>query len=117
MATSTTTTPKTASTNGRPGNKAGSDDLERQVEQLRGDIQSLAQTIGSITSDQITRYQAKAASAKRDVVNSSTEALESLQGQIKVYEQSLTSQVREKPLQAIGIAAGVGFLLAMFTRR
>ena len=113
MATSATTAKST--TNGRT--KVDSETIEDQVNQLRDDIQALARTISTMASGQVERMQAKAGEAKHDAEAASEQALDAIRTHYKDAEASVSTQVREKPLQALGIAAGIGFLFALLAKR
>jgi ElaB/YqjD/DUF883 family membrane-anchored ribosome-binding protein len=72
-----------------------SDDLAAQVEAIRSDIQNLSSTVGWIANKQIGRAQNKAL----ETANEAEEA------------------IRRNPLSAVAIAAGLGFMFGVFTRR
>jgi ElaB/YqjD/DUF883 family membrane-anchored ribosome-binding protein len=71
------------------------EDLNAQIEAIRADIQSLSSTVGRIANKQLGRAQDKA-------METAAEAEEA---------------IRRNPLSAIAIAAGLGFLFGVFTRR
>ncbi len=71
------------------------EDLAQQIDAIRGDIQNLTSTVSRIAGKQLNRAQDKAmetASEAEDVI-------------------------RKNPLQAVAIAAGIGLLLGILTRR
>jgi ElaB/YqjD/DUF883 family membrane-anchored ribosome-binding protein len=71
------------------------EDLNAQIEAIRSDIQSLSSTVGRIANKQLGRAQDTA-------METAAQAEEA---------------IRRNPLQAIAIAAGLGFLFGVFTRR
>ena len=71
------------------------DDLANQIDAIRAEIQSLTSTVGRVANKQINRAQDKA-------METAQEAEEA---------------IRRNPLAAVGIAAGLGFLFGVFTRR
>ncbi|HUW72930.1 MAG TPA: DUF883 C-terminal domain-containing protein [Methyloceanibacter sp.] len=71
------------------------EELNAQIEAIRADMQNLSSTVSSIASKQMNRAQNKAMETKED-------AEEAIKG---------------NPLQAVAIAAGLGFLFGVFTRR
>jgi ElaB/YqjD/DUF883 family membrane-anchored ribosome-binding protein len=71
------------------------DDLANQIDAIRAEIQSLTSTVGRVANKQINRAQDKA-------IETAQEAEEA---------------IRRNPLAAVGIAAGLGFLFGVFTRR
>jgi ElaB/YqjD/DUF883 family membrane-anchored ribosome-binding protein len=79
----------------RAGGGRDADDLANQIDAIRADVQNLTSTVGRIANKQINRAQDKA-------METAYEAEEA---------------IRRNPLQAVAIAAGLGFLFGVFTRR
>ena len=77
------------STNGDAG------ELADQIEAIRTDIQSLTSTVGRIANKQLGRAQDTAVEAAR----------------------SAEDAIMRNPVSAVAIAAGLGFLFGVFTRR
>ena len=71
------------------------DDLANQIEAIRADLQNLTSTVGRIARSQVNRAQ----DAAMEPANEAEAA------------------IRRNPLQAVAIAAGLGFLFGVFTRR
>jgi ElaB/YqjD/DUF883 family membrane-anchored ribosome-binding protein len=71
------------------------EDLANQIDAIRADVQNLTSTVGRIANKQINRAQDKA-------MDAAFEAEEA---------------IKRNPLQAVAIAAGLGFLFGVFTRR
>jgi ElaB/YqjD/DUF883 family membrane-anchored ribosome-binding protein len=71
------------------------DDLGNQIDQIRNDLQNLTSTVTRIAKGQVNRAQDRA-------METAYEAEEA---------------IRRNPLQAVAIAAGLGFLFGVFTRR
>jgi ElaB/YqjD/DUF883 family membrane-anchored ribosome-binding protein len=71
------------------------DELSNQIDAIRSDLQSLTSTVTRIAKGQVNRAQDKA-------METAYEAEEA---------------IRRNPLQAVAIAAGLGFLFGVFTRR
>ena len=82
-----------AAKRGAPGRDA--DNLANQIDAIRADLQNLTSTVGRIAKGQVNRAQDKA----METTNEAEEA------------------IRRNPLQAVAIAAGLGFLFGVFTRR
>jgi len=70
-------------------------DLAAQIEAIRADMQNLTSTVGRIAGKQVNRAQNKAMETKEDAEEA----------------------IKSNPLQAVAIAAGLGFLFGVFTRR
>jgi len=73
----------------------GTDDLAAQIEAIRADMQNLTSTVSGIAGKQMGRAQEKAMETKQDAEDA----------------------IKRNPLQAIAIAAGLGLLLGILTRR
>jgi uncharacterized protein YjbJ (UPF0337 family) len=71
------------------------EELADQIEAIRTDIQSLTSTVGRIANKQLSRAQDKAVEAASNAEDA----------------------IRQNPVSAVAIAAGLGFLFGIFTRR
>jgi uncharacterized protein YjbJ (UPF0337 family)/ElaB/YqjD/DUF883 family membrane-anchored ribosome-binding protein len=71
------------------------DELADQIEAIRTDIQNLTSTVGRIANKQLGRAQDKAVEAASNAEDA----------------------IRQNPVSAVAIAAGLGFLFGVFTRR
>ncbi|WP_417766635.1 DUF883 family protein [Stappia sp.] len=91
--------------------------IEENIERLRGDISALAESITRYGADKSNEYKNRANKTGKDIAHASQQTLDSLTEELNKLERSLTSQVREKPLQSLGIAAGIGVLVALLVRR
>lgn len=85
---------------------ASSDDIQAELETLRRDIAALTQTVASYGSGKIRQ----AGDASREYVDSAREQLQNIEQDIEAY-------VHAKPFQSLAIAAGVGYVLALLSRR
>ena len=79
----------------RGAGRRDADDLATQIDAIRADLQNLTSTVGRIAKGQVNRAQDKA-------VETAFEAEEA---------------IKRNPLQAVAIAAGLGFLVGALTRR
>jgi len=71
------------------------EELAAQIDAIRGDIQNLTSTVGRIAGKQLNRAQDKAMETASDAEDA----------------------IKRNPLQAVAIAAGLGLLLGIITRR
>lgn len=92
-------------------------DVEKQIEQLRKEIDDIATAIAGLTAKKASEFKGEALKAGNDALGASNEALEVVRDRLNAAGSDLGDRVREKPLQALGIAAGIGFLAALLTRR
>jgi ElaB/YqjD/DUF883 family membrane-anchored ribosome-binding protein len=85
---------------------ATSDDVQADLEALRRDIAALTQTIASFGSGKI-----------RQAGETSQQYVDSARESIANVEEDLEAYVHARPFQSLAIAAGVGYALALLTRR
>lgn len=92
-------------------------DLEADIRQLREDIAKLAEQIQK-TGQHGYGAARRAATDGVDQLRAQGEAaLEGLKTSAKDIEEQLISSVKEKPITALAIAAGIGYFLAILNRR
>ena len=104
-----TTQPKPA--NGSPKAEAASlEDLSNQIAILKKDIASLTSSLGS--------YGKATAENAADTARSTAQDLTEM-GRLKAMETQIRAEefVRTQPTTALGIAAGIGFLVGLVTAR
>ncbi len=99
------TTTKSTATTAR-ATTPSTEDLSLQVEALKADISRLTETIGAYGRAKGTQYRAE---AQRRADHYRDEA----QGRVDEIE----AYVQHNPAQALGIAAGIGLLIGLFSRR
>jgi ElaB/YqjD/DUF883 family membrane-anchored ribosome-binding protein len=100
------------------GQSSGSSkDVEAQIHQLRDDIAALARSVAAVGNDKASEVRGKAKRAANEAADASLQMMEAAREQAMTWERDLERQIRTSPLQSIAIAAGVGFLFALMTRR
>ena len=95
-----------AADTGKRGANSNADDLAAQIEAIRADMQNLTSTVSRIGTAQIGRAQDMA-----------KETVGRAQDKAKETAQEAQEAIKRKPLQAVAIAAGLGFLFGVLTRR
>lgn len=116
MATTARRTSK-ASAGAEKVSEAPQRSLEDEINQLRKDVAKLTEQL-SKTGRHSYDTARRAASEGVDQLKSQGEAaLGDLRSGAQNLEAQLTEAVREKPVTALAIAAGVGFLFALLSRR
>ncbi|PLW77346.1 DUF883 family protein [Cohaesibacter celericrescens] len=93
------------------------EELDGQVLQIRDDIASLTKMLsngGASKADELSNQAKQTAQA---MAEKSQEAIKALNTEAGELEAKLMLQVRKKPLAALGIAVGAGFLAAMLVRK
>lgn len=78
-----------------PSVKRDAEDVAKQLDAIRADVQNLTSTVKNIAAKQMNRAQDKAVEAAHDAEEA----------------------IKQNPLMAVAIAAGLGFLFGVFTRR
>ncbi|MGV8937258.1 MAG: DUF883 family protein [Allorhizobium sp.] len=92
-------------------------EIQMQLEQLSKDVAALTQAIADFGNMKVQSATERATRLSNEVMDASTEALYAAKNGIVSAEKDLETQIRNKPLQSVGIAAGVGFLAALLMRR
>ncbi|MDR3436196.1 DUF883 C-terminal domain-containing protein [Telmatospirillum sp.] len=92
-------------------------DIETQLQKLRSDISGLAKTVAAAGADTAGAYRAKAGNVANDAIEASQSVLEGIRNDFVALEKDVVARVQTRPLQALGLAAGIGFLLALASRR
>lgn len=101
----------------RTGSAASSKDIEVQLEQLREDIAALAKTVAAVGNEKASEVKSKARRAAAEATDASYQIAEAAKNQALTWERDLEGQIRANPIQSVAIAAGVGFLFALLSRR
>jgi ElaB/YqjD/DUF883 family membrane-anchored ribosome-binding protein len=112
MATATTKTIKSDN-----GGRATAQGLEDDIQQLKDDIAKLAKQLAATGGHSYGAARHAAMEGADRLRVEGEAALETIRSNAKDIEQQVVTSVREKPITALAIAAGVGFLFAMMTRR
>lgn len=92
-------------------------EIAEQLARLREDLAGLAKSVKALGVDATDEIKAQASRVTDEAINVSTQAAQNVRDEFSALNQSLTEQVQKKPLQSIGIAVAVGFLLAVINRR
>lgn len=92
-------------------------DLEADIRQLREDVAALAKQLAATTQHGAGTARAVALEGVDHLRLQGEAAIDALRSNARDFEAQLTSSVREKPVTSLAIAAGIGFLFALFTRR
>lgn len=99
---------------GATGDRAA---IEEQLARIKADLTELASTLQAIGSRRVSDARSQADQRVGELSRAAEEGIEDLRRQLRTIERDLSEKVQEKPLQTLGIAAGVGFLLALVMRR
>lgn len=96
-------------------------DLESRFEQARAEFQRIAAQLSELGSSKAREYTELASSSaselKDEVKAVSSDAIDLFLDQLASLEKDVATKVRSKPIQALAIAGGIGFLFALLSRR
>jgi ElaB/YqjD/DUF883 family membrane-anchored ribosome-binding protein len=91
--------------------------LEDQISQLQADLKGIASTLAKLTNSKVNEVRDVATSEARHLQRQGQNVIEDVQDQAGALEQQLKDTIREKPLTAVASAIGIGFVLALLSRR
>lgn len=108
--------------------KATSERLKKDIDAVKNDISALADQISDVIEafKGDARKQAKRTykqarsnvdSMMSDVSKHGSEALDAAQDYASTLEESLEDAITQRPLAAVGLAVGLGFLIGVTWRR
>lgn len=109
-----------ASRSGKPDTdapKQTAQDLAADVAKLREDLAKLAKEIGTLGQQSMNTAKRAAAEGVDQLRSQGEATMADLRTNARDVEQQLAETVREKPMTSLAIAAGIGFLFALMTRR
>lgn len=104
----------------KPGNgsdRALTGGVQDRIAQIRADIGELTESVTRTGSAAAADVKNHAGAISSDVTRASEETVAELTRQLDALERDARGRIRENPLTAIGIAAGIGFLAALVMRR
>ncbi|MGR6433024.1 DUF883 family protein [Rhizobium sp. PAMB 3174] len=96
---------------------ASAADIEEQLQKLSADVAALTKTMADFGNGKMDEAVKQARSLKDDMVERSAVVAADTKKRLVSAESDFEDQVRAHPLAAIGIAAGVGFLAALMSKR
>lgn len=99
------------------GEPKGVPDLEADIAQLKADFEKLAAQFARTGEHGYSTAKRAAAQGAEQLMGQGEAALDQLRANARDMEAQLMANVREKPVTSLAIAAGVGFLLALLSRR
>lgn len=94
-----------------------SSDLEDDIRQLKADIEKLTKQLAETGEHGYGAARRAASEGVEQLRAQGQAALGSLKGGAEDIEARLVAHVREKPVTSLAIAAGVGYLFALLSRR
>jgi ElaB/YqjD/DUF883 family membrane-anchored ribosome-binding protein len=113
----TRATPRTTNGTSTRSSRKKEQQLEDQIAQLQTDLRGIADTLSRMSGEKVTEARGKARTEARHLQAQAQHVIDDVQGQAGVMEDQLKETIREKPLTAVASAVGIGFLLALLSRR
>ncbi|WP_114011271.1 glycine zipper domain-containing protein [Cohaesibacter intestini] len=98
-------------------NSAKEVDLSKEIEQLRSDIEGITDLLAKHGTEDVINLQDRARGAAKVAVEKAQDKLTDLNEDVGRAEARMMLEIRKKPLAAVGVAAGVGFLAALLVRK
>ncbi|CAM5608302.1 hypothetical protein ATER59S_05626 [Aquamicrobium terrae] len=92
-------------------------DLEADIRQLKADIEKLTKQLAATGQQGYGTARRAAAEGVEQLRVQGEAAMESLRSNARDLEEQVIASVREKPVTSLAIAAGVGYLFALLSRR
>jgi len=96
---------------------AREEDLEAQISQLQADLKGIAATLAKLSTDKLGEARDAAEDEVRHLRRQGQHVIEDVQDQAGAVEQQLKDTIREKPITAVAAAIGIGYVLALLSRR
>lgn len=93
------------------------DNITEQMDALKKDIATLTDRLSKLGETGMQTALATGERARIEGQEKAQDALDTAYLQILELEQKASKTVREKPVQTLGIAVGLGFLAALLMRR
>ena len=99
------------------GAQADPQDLEAEIARLRKDVAKLAEQLARTGEHSYSAARRAATEGTEQLFATGEAAVDALKSNAGDLERQLTDAVREKPITALAIAAGIGCLLGLLSRR
>jgi ElaB/YqjD/DUF883 family membrane-anchored ribosome-binding protein len=93
------------------------ENLEEQVSKLQADIKAIGASLAKLSDQKVAQARSSAKTQYRSLVKSGQSVVDDLGEQVEAYEGQLVEAIRAKPLTAVAGAIGIGFLIAVLSRR
>ena len=109
-------------THTRKGNGGGrssrsNESLEDQISHLQDDIKAITASLARLSEEKVAEARSTAKNQYKSLVKSGQHVVDDLGDQATAFERQITDTIRERPLTAVAGAIGVGFLIAVLSRR
>lgn len=106
-----------AANNSKSPASVSAKDIEAGIEQVKADLSVLTETLGAYGKGKTDVIKGTLSEKSEVALKSTEEKLEELQAQLGDLSGKLEDQVRQKPIQSLAIAAGIGAFIAFLARK
>ncbi|MEO8883127.1 MAG: DNA gyrase subunit B [Devosia sp.] len=103
--------------NNRARSARTQESLEDQVSKLQDDIKAIGASLAKLSDSKVSEVRSNAKTQYKSLVKSGQHVVDDLSDQVNAYEGQIVEAIREKPLTAVAGAIGIGFLIALLSRR
>ncbi|AGF74998.1 hypothetical protein BAnh1_11300 [Bartonella australis AUST/NH1] len=103
--------------NGRNDRTTAEKDLQKQLEQLRGEIAGITSTLTDLGSSKLNEAKHKAEKFYTSAKENSEEIVSQAKEKLDEFESYMNHCVRKNPGKSVLFAASIGFILAQLLRR
>lgn len=90
--------------------------LEAEMAELRAELSRLSATLSDIASHRYEAFRDRAAGVAEDVVRQGAALRDHAYSRAGEMEAEMERSIRERPIAAVAIAAGVGYLVGLISR-
>lgn len=111
------TSPKAASGRRARNGDAPPEDLEAEIARLREDVVRLAAQLARTGEHSYSAARRAASEGAEQIFATGEAAVDALKSNAGDIERQVAEAVRDKPITALAIAAGIGCILGLLSRR
>lgn len=90
--------------------------LEAQMTKLQDDVKAIGASLAKLGGEKVTEAQRLGKQEYRELRRQGQNMLDEVGDEFEAVERQVKDTIRERPLTAVLIAAGIGFLLSALTR-
>lgn len=94
-----------------------SEDIESQLEALRADISTLANSVSGLGQSKVGDLKQRGEEVATKIAENSSAAAKRVKDDLDRIEKNVSTGVRAKPIRSIAIAAGLGLAVGYLIRR
>ena len=92
-------------------------DLGDQLAKLEGHVKTIADAVAKLSEHKVGEARANARGQYRSLIKSGQHVMADVGGQVNTYEGQLVEAIRQRPFAVVAGAVGIGFLIALLSRR